>query len=262
MKKSNVIALMATYQPRFTKIVWDAVMSLAPQVDIIYLTVNNPYTPAEKHLLEMAAAGVHEQTGTTVHLTFLLRDLGDLAKLWMLKHLAHMSPDTTILVCDDDLIYPADYADTTVRHLMSLHSNGCCPYISYGGKQLLAKRPYTGWKESWARRVSVFGGNEVESIINIPLTGVTAFKLGQLLIPLNLDNRYRNNSDLLMAMWARRCRMFLTCPAFAKNWITYNSRMSNKATIWGDMLASPEIQKLTAALATEVMEIPFEASIS
>ena len=255
MKKSNTIAMLATYQPRFTKIVWDAVMSLAPQVDCIYITINYPYTESEKYIFEKSAMGVEEQTRTPVILKWLKEDIGDLAKFWPLVNV-NFREDKTILICDDDLIYPGDYVARITEWIDGGEKETNHPYLSFGGKKLKSELPYNTWKASWQKRISVFKGIELAEEIDIPLTGVTAFKRGSMARKLNYDLRFRNNGDLLMAKWARQSGATLICPAFAEGWLKYNSRMGNKQTIWDDMNASPEIQERTADLATEVMQTP------
>lgn len=254
MTTKNTIALMATYQPRFTKIVWDAVVSLAPQVDAVHLTVNYPYTDAEKHLMRMTALGVKEQTGTPVILTFLKEDLGDLAKFYpMVKK--EIDADTTILTVDDDIIYPQDYVTHINEWLDNDLRSEKYPFVTFGGKILKSELPYKTWKESWDLRISVWEGSEAPQMVHIPLSGVSAFKRSALRDKLYYDTRYRNNGDLLLAAWVRRAGNMPMSVPFAANWFVYNPRMVNKQTIWDEVKHSPELQIKTGALATEVMEI-------
>lgn len=251
---TTTIATMATYQPRFQKIVWDAVLSLAPQVDAVHLTVNYPYTAAEKDLMKMTAIGVKEQTGTPVILTFLKEDLGDLAKFYPLVK-NYIDPDVTVLTVDDDIIYPEDYVQRINDWLVDAQNEGHS-FITFGGKILKDERPYNTWKESWEKRIGIWTGSDTTESVDIPLSGVSAFKRCALMAKPFYDLRYRNNGDLLLASWARRSGTLPVSIPFAAGWFEYNPRMINKHTIWDEVKHSPELQVKTGALATEVMEIP------
>lgn len=250
----KTLALMATYQPRFTKIVWDAVMSLAPQVDAVYLTVNYPYTPEEKYIMQMTGMGIEEQTQKPVIITFLKEDLGDLAKFYPLVKQT-FDADTTILTCDDDIIYPADYVERIGEWLSDVDGTDAYPFITFGGKILTDKRPYKTWKESWERRISIWGGLHDAIEVHIPLSGASAFKRCALKPKIYYDTRYKNSGDLLLASWLRRSGTTPVSAAFSANWFKYNPRMANKHTIWEEVKVSPELQAKVGALATEVMEI-------
>jgi hypothetical protein len=247
MKK---IATLATYQPRLIKILWDAVESLAPQVDEVHININPPLTKGDTHLLEAAQAAMNERPeGARIIINYMTEDLGDLAKFWPLTQLGTIAPEDLVLVCDDDWIYPNDYADTCLKHVTD--GGGI---ISYGGKAL-NELPFTTFREAWKVRISQHESNEAVTQIDIPLTCVTAFQRRLLPYKLHLEIKYRNNGDVLLAKWARQAGVEIFVPPFQKGWLRYHPQMHAKETIWGTLNASKAEQEKLMELYTEVMNV-------
>jgi hypothetical protein len=250
------IATLATYKPRLVKILWDAVASLAPQVDKIYINVNPPIDQLDMHLIQ-AAQKTYEDSDCEVIVTHMKKDMGDLSKFYPLVKGLIKHPDDMVLICDDDLIYPENYAEQVED---DLNNRNCI--ISYGGKQLNSNLDQVqSFKQTWQARISQHSGTpdaqKIPIRIDVPLTCVTAFYRDALPQTLSLDHRFHNNGDVLMAKWARQNQVNIYCPPFKGGWFTYHQLMQsgNWQTIWGELNRSKQEQQKLIELYKEVMNL-------
>ena len=255
MSDFKTIATLATYRPRFDKIVWQTVESLLPQCDEVHININPPYTIAEKAAFVARRDKLNSLTGKEnkgrVILNFLQVDIGDLGKFYPLM-VYYVHPSSIILTCDDDLIYPSDYAATILPRIYDRFA-----VLSFGGKRLYKKLPYDNWPNCIIDSTSIWIGSSHEKQVHIPMSGVSAFERWVLRPKLEIDVRYRNNADLQLALWARQDKAEVICTHFARGWFDYdryNQYMANQDTIWSEMNDSAKIQSKTAQLATEVMQ--------
>jgi hypothetical protein len=101
VERTSVCAAIASYPPR-RRMLRDAVQSLLPQVDHLFVFLNN-YDTVPRYLARNKEAG-------NIH--YILDSASGLrasAKFyWVGKHECYW------LICDDDIIYPPDYAATMV----------------------------------------------------------------------------------------------------------------------------------------------------
>jgi hypothetical protein len=176
---------------------------------------------------------------------FIDKDCGDLAKFYPLSE-GWVEDGQTLFICDDDLIYPKDFSE---KGLADAAKYGI---VSYGGKGL-KKQVHKNFRGSWSYRRGVFEGNSNPIRIDIPLTCVTVLEVEQLNnTPKDLDIRFRNKGDILMAKWSKLACINITCPEYEKDWFKYNPKMGEKETIWDDMISNPKKEKEIAALLNEM----------
>lgn len=103
MPSGRVVACMATFPPR-KEIAAQALASLVDQVDHLYVYLNQYDTvPMEFQHPKVSAVLASEAVG----------DLRDLGKFYFIDELR----DDTVLLVDDDILYPQDYATTLVGSL-------------------------------------------------------------------------------------------------------------------------------------------------
>jgi hypothetical protein len=156
----DVIAGMATYPPRFSFCL-EAVSSIAPQVDRLYLYVN-----------EQGENAPFEESDTPENVVVLwsgeergeMRDAGKFVG-------AFNREDVFYLSCDDDLIYPEEYVSALVSALREGEAacgfHGCVVPDYVGGSYYQNRQYVYHYKDDVRRPKSV----------NVLGTGVAGFDL-------------------------------------------------------------------------------------
>jgi len=170
---SNMISVnLATFEGR-KHILPKVIESLKRQTvkpDIIRVYAND-YTPEIE--------GVHVYTG---------RDLKDNGKFAFLPY----TKDEYFFSCDDDLEYPEDYIEKTLRYLKKYPNH----VITYHGRRLLGKgRNYYRGHKHYACLRDVKGNWEID----VPGTGVSAFHTDLIKFDPLLWDKYKM-SDLMFAL--------------------------------------------------------------
>lgn len=257
------IATLATYHKRIYTIVWDAVRSLADQVDEIHININPPIDDLQRWRIEQMVQSISEKHIARIIVHYMDEDLGDLAKFYPLTHPEECSISNTdlILICDDDIIYPPDYAETMRSHLPPCSmspAEGQEFIISLGGKVLGGGSRFDGFRTSWKQRIGFFEPVEREQLVHIPLTAGVAMLGGHLCYGFDIDTRFRNKGDILLAKYCKEQDIAIVCPAKPADWCKYNPQMAQAETIWGTMLANPEQERDIAVLLNEIFRTPLK----
>lgn len=237
-----LIASLATYKPRIKDVLWDAVDSLADQVDYVWINLNNHPKLTDEDL-EYVLNRVESYDNVFLHSVF--DNYGDLSKFTQLVY-EYPESGNTYLICDDDLIYPSDYAENCKR-ILDIEG---CP-LSFGGKKL-KKPPYRNFRGSFKTWTHVLKGSERKHYIDLPLTCVTALRRNMLHPEIEIEPKYKNKGDVLMAKWVKQSKTNLVCPKFSEGYFKYNGKMKGKETIWDDMRQNPKVEKDLAKLLTEL----------
>lgn len=121
------------------------------------------------------------------------RDLGDVGKFyWVEKH------DGVYFTCDDDLVYPEDYVDRTLRKLQVYNFKAA---VGWHGS--LIKQPFQNYYDKDSRRVFVFSAHRpYDTPVHILGTGCCAFHTRALDIHLQ-DFLYPNMADIFFSLRAQ-----------------------------------------------------------
>lgn len=148
---SKVIASIATFKGR-EKQCYQVVESLLSQVDAVY---------------------VYRNSGTFTHpkVTLLTgADIGSNAKFIGAKY-AQPNHDDLILICDDDIVFPADYVATIKK---SKYIESCV--ISFHGRRFDFRKPIQSYKNSHIFISNFSDALQKDTEINVIGNGVSAFK--------------------------------------------------------------------------------------
>ena len=181
------------------------VESLSPQVDIIFIGLNN-----------------YEQVPLwfdqfdNLHYQFFDNSKGDAVKFYWVDKVSGY-----YLGCDDDLVYPNLYVD----YMISKCNQYRCP-VSLHGKTF--SYPVDSYHKGFVRnfhcRSEVVGDHHADVIG----TGVCCFKVSQIVISID-DFPDANMADLWFALSAKRQGVDLIVAEHKANWILY---MEQPWTIW------------------------------
>lgn len=155
---TDVVAGMATYPPRFSFCL-DAVRSIAPQVDRVLFYVNGPEDAP------------FNETHVPDNVSIVWGSAGNLKDAGKFHGAYGLDPDTYYLTCDDDLIYPPEYAPKLVAALEKGEA-ACgfhgCVVPGYVGDSYYKGRLYVNHYRQDVRR---------RKHVNVLGTGVSAFDL-------------------------------------------------------------------------------------
>lgn len=193
------------------------VNSLLPQVDQLNIMLNNyPKTPA---FCDKPKVNVYH----------LDNSKGDAAKFYGLKDI-----EGYIFTCDDDLIYPPDYVELTLKELKR-HENSVI--LSHHGR-IMQEKPVSS---SYSDRKAAYHWN-VEQLNSVQLdiggTGVMAWH-SDTFLPDIKDITIKNMADIWVHGFAKRQGVrIMLCPHPA-DWIQY---LHPTNTIWDQHYPHPEVQ--------------------
>lgn len=141
--------------------------------------------------------------------------------------------------CDDDLIYPPDYVETSLKHLEKYPN----AVLSYHGRRM-NKKPIDSYYDPKNRKQAYRCLSTVEGyheIINGTLgTGVMFFKSGTLNISMS-DFKESNMADIWIAKLAKeQGKQMIVCP-HKEGWIKYQEQPQG-STIFDQHFFKDEIQ--------------------
>lgn len=224
-KGKPIIAGMAT-MPGREAVVHDAVASLMPQVDRIYLTAN-PGFDKEKAGIKNAAKVYFYQSS---------KDFGDAAKFRDLGFCQFKLPHGFyFLSCDDDLIYPRDYAEVLLSDLDQLGG-----VVGLHGVRL--KHPVKSYyrdREVFHFRHKQFSAHGVD----ILGTGVCAWDSTSVGFTMaDTDAAYPNMGDLHLAAYCKRNGIPMTVAPHRTDWVKQNPKTDLENTIYAQSKGKDQLQ--------------------
>lgn len=134
-------------------------------------------------------------------------DLTDNGKFYFLSELKE---DCYYFTLDDDLLYPKNYVDETIK---KINIHGCI--VTYHGREIISegRNYYTGNK---AYRCLDAVNEDV--IIDVAGTGVTAFKTDYFK-PIIHNSEYKLMSDLVFSLEASKKNKKIVCAKHEHGWI-------------------------------------------
>lgn len=210
----SVFACLTTLPDR-TASLKETVDSLLPQVDGIYIFLHG-YNPVElPDFLE----------NDKIHIAYDLEwgDKGDLDKFHFVKNL-----EGYILLCDDDLIYPSDYASWMIK---SLNKYDLTKTIMSAHGVIVHNPPIANYYLDRAV-LPCLGRVEQEYPVHIGGTGVMVFHSS-----INFDMDYElkmpNMADIHFGIWAKNKGYDIFTVAHQEGWINHSPYIKDENTIAG-----------------------------
>ena len=186
-----ITANLATFSPR-ADAVQKAVASIAPQVDLVRVYAND-YTP------EFTQDNVVVITG---------EDLTDNGKFFPLIGLTE---DEYYFTCDDDIIYPPDYVEHTMKYLKKYDRH----FITYHGRRLRGKDiSYYHAHDVYSCLRNVEGCWEID----VAGTGVSAFHTSLIRVDCTQWEHMRM-SDLMMSLELAKAKIPILCVEHRIFWL-------------------------------------------
>lgn len=188
--------------------------SLLPQVDQLNIMLNNyPKTPSF----------CNKPKVNHYHLD---NSKGDAAKFYGLKNI-----EGYIFTCDDDLIYPPDYVELTIKELKK-HGNRVI--LSHHGRQM----PPKPVNNSYTDRIAAFHWNvgQLHCVeLDIGGTGVMAWH-SDMFLPDMDEITIKNMADIWVAKFSKEQGVkIMLCP-HPDDWIQY---LHPENTIWDEHYSNP-----------------------
>ncbi len=202
----TVVAGMATIYSRQT-IARQAIESLLPQVDILYVVLNNYPDYPEWMLAERKIRPV------LGHNTF-----GDAGKFMF----AHLHPDSYFLSVDDDLLYLPGYVDYMIAGEQKHQS-----IVTLHGKTY--RVPIRSYRRDIFLNLPCLQANLKDTVVHVGGTGVMCFHTSRFNVTLE-DLAHRNMADVLIAQLAMRQGVKIVTLAHKGDYLKY--LYPGKETIW------------------------------
>jgi glycosyltransferase involved in cell wall biosynthesis len=221
MPKAKITASLTTMKEREESLK-DTVKSLLPQVDKlnVYLHGYNEKPQFLNHKkIEVAFSLEHG-------------DHGDIDKMAWVDEVKGYH-----LVCDDDLIYPPDYAKSMVKAINEYDKKVIVSYHGSVLKRLPIAKYYSDrlvfpclGEVKYNQRVSVIG------------TGTLGYHSSVGLGKIDLKDKMPNMLDIHLSMWARQNNIPLFVLAHKEGWIRHSEKVDLNRTIYAAQVNADFIQ--------------------
>ena len=202
--------------------------SLCSQMDAVAIVFNYGKAALPAWLLS-------SQFGADVYSIVEDNSLGDAMKFRFSEVLAGWQ-----FTCDDDLIYPPDYASYMIGR--SEHYGRRCVVSLAGAKILPDRRPVT---------TSYYHGRKCvghclrrlyrDASVNVGGTGVMCFHSSLMRVPMSALP-CGNMADVHVAVYCQRRRIPMVCLKHGEAWLRYPPSMRGKWTIWDSAAKHDRVQ--------------------
>jgi hypothetical protein len=207
------IAFIASIPDR-VEMLKETVRSLLPQVDEIYLSLNN-YSATEGMCIK--AMDVDR-----IHIEFLDNKLGDSSKFYFTRKLK----DVYAFICDDDMAYPQNYVSYMISKIEEYKRKAV---VSLHGRTL--NLPITAYY-SGANKQYIFT-KEVKQDVPVHVIGTGCMAYHSDTIQVSIDNfPSKNMADVHFSVAAHKKGIPLIVVKHRENWIPY---MAPENTIYKEM---------------------------
>lgn len=199
MVKTKITANYATYKnEKRLKALKQSIESIIDQVDLVRVRYNGSIH--DRHMFE----SIEQMPKVEFYCGHDLTDLGKFYGLTFLKN-------EYFFTCDDDIIYPPDYVKRTC---MFIDRHRCV--VTYNGRSLKNETGYY----SGAHIIFDYRRQQVsEQVVDVPGTGVMAFRTDYFCPVEILDSPYRKMADLVFALEARKEKKRILCLKRSAGWI-------------------------------------------
>jgi len=215
----KIIAGMATIAGRLESMK-EAVASLLPQVDKLYIMLNG-YDKVPEFLKHSKIQAFTDITNS----------LGDAGKFISLHEKGYL------LFCDDDIIYPADYARTMISAIEETDRKAI---ITIHGRQFKTF-PVKSYYHDNSIRVSCLNTQPLKQYLHVPGTGVTAFHSSAIKLGMN-DFKSCNMADIWLGVAAQKQAVPIVSIPHQKGWIKMSRKYDESYSIYSMVNRKDEYQ--------------------
>lgn len=210
--REKICASMASVAGRDEMVV-DAVLSLYPFVDKVRVYLNGYDKVPEGLKLPRVEIARSQQYG----------DDGDAGKFFWVEN----KEFNLNLVCDDDMMYPADYAEKMVAALARYDNKAVV-----GLHGILLKQPTPAYYNEKHRHVRRFlHATDADYQVHILGTGAILYDARTLKLS-RRDFQYRNMGDIWLMQQAQAQGVPAVCIARPRNWVIQNNASTAVPTIY------------------------------
>jgi hypothetical protein len=194
--------------------------SLCPQFDLVNVVFNYADKPLPPPPYLSAEISSHDN----LYLSVGDNTWGDAAKFAF-----SAATDGYQFFCDDDLIYPPDYADVMIS---KIEEHGRKAAVSLAGSYIRGKmRSYYRERVTIGHCLKPYP--KQDTWVNVLGTGVLAFHSDLLRVPLDNETFPASNmADVHFAVLGQRRKIPMLCMAHFGDWLTYPESMRGKWTIF------------------------------
>lgn len=231
-----IVASIATLASRVA-LLERAVGSLLPQIDALCVYLNgHTNVPSFLHHPKVLHTVLSADAGWR----------GGEAKLWfhdpkMFGAMPAWSPDDVVLTCDDDIVYPADYA---ARHMEMLEARPRSLSCVHG---TIIAEPIERFLT--CRRVAHFRKALAEPArVHIPGTGTMAFRRGDFDIDMRRDLRWSHCDDIMTGIAAKAQGLECWAVPRAAGWMTQMEIPRNGIEVFRARVGAKNDSKETSAV--------------
>lgn len=187
-----IIVQLATIPSR-TSILSRVIGSLINQVDIINLAVT--VEPGRARKCELMHPNITIESYKKIRITYHDNSLQDAAR-WIN---ARTDPGHYVLVCDDDIEYPPDYASRMIRYMQAPFNNRAI--LSCMGKKLKS-RPIQSFFKDEVLCLKTF--EKCNAFFTVEVPGACAMVYHTSRITITLEEIESPNSDICVGVIAKR----------------------------------------------------------
>lgn len=247
-----IAANLATYPPRF-KTLLNVLKTLSPQVDVINLVLNE-YESVPELISQFE----------NVNPVIPMHDTKDAGKFY-----TDVMEMEYVLLVDDDISYPPDYADKTITRFNyfcqdsglggyhgSIYQKPSFPqgvrilkrFIKYYARPSLVAR---------YRKVFPYYSN-VKDAFHVDQIGTgTGVMRGADIPPYNFMKTSQKFVDVRLANWCFKCGMTKICLPRTKDWMSSPDELMNSVD---ETICESFTRKMPAHVSTEIREFAFKNS--
>jgi len=221
MKKVRITANYATYKdPARLKALRQSVESIIDQVDLVRIRYNGSIN--DRHMFN----GLEQMEKVEFYVGEDLTDLGKFFGLSFLKNEYYFC-------CDDKIIYPPEYVMHTVK---MIDKHQCI--VTYHGRVLVKDEMFYKGKHRFIKY-----NRELTSdcLVDVPGTGVTAFKTDYFCPAEIIDSPHHKMADLVFGLMARQEKKRIVCLKRSAGWI----KSINLPGIWHEFNEGPKAKPET-----------------
>jgi glycosyltransferase involved in cell wall biosynthesis len=190
--------------------------SLCPQMDAVYVAFNYPAGRVPGWFRDLQG-----------HHNNLWDGMSCATNLGSCEKFAHSAKgEGWQFICDDDLIYPPDYAEYMIAKAEQYKRKAI---INCGGSVI--KEPLVSFYNGRKDIKLVLQSVPEDSFVNYPTTGAMLFHSDLVRFPMSIF-RAKNMDGLFAAMHCQEKKIPMVAAAHPAGWLKYSKHMKDKPTIW------------------------------